>query len=387
MFHSEGLHFDITVPIYPLLIMLVFAGYWLYLSHVRQQVSLLLLAGFVAVWTFEIFIARDIWLFGWPITLFEQNLFKNASFDALLGPLLFLSIRLAAKNNNKLMLVDALFIIPVLAYGFNSVTILSLTNSEIISFYQGTTPASFNTVNVWLLNALKSFQWHTLLLLGCCIGSIPYLVGTHRWQSADFAMPFRLLMWCYLACYAAVQSLVGFGVLQLSWLIEGPEHLTWIMLIATFFLLFQQHKAPQQPEVNTDSSQPQESVDAPKYQSSSLDESTVKQLFQELQIAMSENKLYLNDSLSLGSLAKELDVTTHQLSQTINQMADRNFFDFINGFRINDAQKLLHSESKVHLSVSYIGEEVGFKSKSAFYAAFKKHAGCTPAEFRKTQLN
>jgi AraC-like DNA-binding protein len=67
-------------------------------------------------------------------------------------------------------------------------------------------------------------------------------------------------------------------------------------------------------------------------------------------------------------------------------MADRNFFDFVNRYRIEAAQKILRDETKGHQSVHFIGETVGFKSKSAFYAAFKKHTGCTPAEFRKSTM-
>jgi YesN/AraC family two-component response regulator len=136
---------------------------------------------------------------------------------------------------------------------------------------------------------------------------------------------------------------------------------------------------------STEHSEPSEKT-TEKYQSSSLDSSMAKHLFQELETAMESKKLYLQDQLSLRQLADELSVTTHQLSQTINQMADRNFFDFVNRYRIEAAQKILRDETKGHQSVHFIGETVGFKSKSAFYAAFKKHTGCTPAEFRKSTM-
>ena len=59
------------------------------------------------------------------------------------------------------------------------------------------------------------------------------------------------------------------------------------------------------------------------------------------------------------------------------------FNRFINGYRINEAIRLLMDPGFNGLSVEGIASSVGFISKSAFYSAFRKITGLTPVEYRK----
>jgi AraC-like DNA-binding protein len=95
---------------------------------------------------------------------------------------------------------------------------------------------------------------------------------------------------------------------------------------------------------------------------------------------MKVDKAFLDPSLSLGKLARDLGVSQHHLSQVLNERLGQNFFEFVNVYRVEEAKlKLLERKS---ISVLAIGEEVGFSSKSAFNSAFKKQTGLTPSQFR-----
>ncbi|MEL6843420.1 MAG: helix-turn-helix domain-containing protein, partial [Bacteroidota bacterium] len=61
-----------------------------------------------------------------------------------------------------------------------------------------------------------------------------------------------------------------------------------------------------------------------------------------------------------------------------------NFMDFINGYRIEEAQKMLRAPRFGHYTIVAIAQEVGFRSRSAFYAAFKKISGQTPTEYKRS---
>jgi len=83
-------------------------------------------------------------------------------------------------------------------------------------------------------------------------------------------------------------------------------------------------------------------------------------------------------------LAKSLNISANNLSQVINSQKKKNFFDFVNTYRIEAIiEKLKNSENKKYtlLSLAY---EVGFNSKSTFNASFKKLMGKTPSDYLKT---
>lgn len=103
----------------------------------------------------------------------------------------------------------------------------------------------------------------------------------------------------------------------------------------------------------------------------------------ELLILMEKEKPFLDCEISLIKLAKKINVSPHLLSYTINKGFDENFFQFINGYRIKEAQKLILDSNMNHLSLLGIGFEVGFNSKTVFNTTFKKVTGKTPSEFKK----
>ena len=83
-------------------------------------------------------------------------------------------------------------------------------------------------------------------------------------------------------------------------------------------------------------------------------------------------------------MAEQLRISTNYLSQVINEKFDKNFFDFINDYRVEEAKSMLADSTKAGLSIITIANDAGFNSKSSFYTAFNKHVGTTPSEFRKS---
>jgi AraC-like DNA-binding protein len=60
---------------------------------------------------------------------------------------------------------------------------------------------------------------------------------------------------------------------------------------------------------------------------------------------------------------------------------NQNFFDFINFYRVQEVKTRLNDPAEKHLTFVALAQEAGFNSKSAFYAAFKKHTKMTPSQF------
>ena len=121
---------------------------------------------------------------------------------------------------------------------------------------------------------------------------------------------------------------------------------------------------------------------ADKYETSGI-KSDHKLIFEKTKTFLEKEKYFLKTNCSLKSLAKELNISSNSLSQAINIEAQQNFNDFINQYRIEVAKERLGHQDFEHLSIAGIGNSVGFKSKSTFYTAFKKHTQMTPTEFLK----
>jgi AraC-like DNA-binding protein len=82
-------------------------------------------------------------------------------------------------------------------------------------------------------------------------------------------------------------------------------------------------------------------------------------------------------------LANETDISPKNISSVIYQFSNKNFNDYINEFRVQLAKELLVDTEYKNYTITSIGLESGFNSKSTFYSTFKKHTGKTPAEYQK----
>lgn len=143
------------------------------------------------------------------------------------------------------------------------------------------------------------------------------------------------------------------------------------------------YKALRQPEIF---SGPSALKSAPKYEKSALTPARADLYLSKLVRAMQAEKLYANNGLKLQDLADRIDMSPHQLSQLINEKLGQNFFDFINTYRIEEAKKLLADPAKRQYTILSLALEVGFNNKASFNAAFKKHTGMTPSQFRDSNV-
>ena len=96
---------------------------------------------------------------------------------------------------------------------------------------------------------------------------------------------------------------------------------------------------------------------------------------------MTTEKLFRDPDINLHSLSKKLEFTPNRLSQFLNEKMGINFNQYINRLRVQEAKEQLVCNE--HLTIEAIGYESGFKSKSTFFAQFKKIVGTTPALYKK----
>ncbi len=110
------------------------------------------------------------------------------------------------------------------------------------------------------------------------------------------------------------------------------------------------------------------------------------QIFSALLQIMVEQKPYLNPSLTITELAESINSNQKYLSIVINERFEKNFFSFINEYRIKEAIEILKTTIGKQYSIEGIGNSAGFHSRSTFITAFKKATGVTPSEYKSANL-
>lgn len=109
----------------------------------------------------------------------------------------------------------------------------------------------------------------------------------------------------------------------------------------------------------------------------------IKEYTQRIDLAMVKEKLFLNENLSLRDLAKSIEADPNLVSFILNTGQKKNFYEFINAYRIDEAKTRLTNPAYKHLTILGIALESGFNSKTSFNRVFKQLTGQTPSEFQK----
>jgi AraC-like DNA-binding protein len=128
-----------------------------------------------------------------------------------------------------------------------------------------------------------------------------------------------------------------------------------------------------------------EEIQAEKYAKSGLNPQLLETYKRALNDLMILEHTYLNSDLTLPKLANLMHCSLNHLSQVINAGFGMSFFDYLNHHRIEAAKNLLSQHDSSRGAILSVAFEVGFNSNSAFYAAFKKTCGQTPAQYRRSQ--
>lgn len=125
--------------------------------------------------------------------------------------------------------------------------------------------------------------------------------------------------------------------------------------------------------------------DIPKSKPPSIDD---PQLNAKLQIFMEEQKGYRKEGLTIGALAELMNEQEYKVRRLINGLLGfRNFNDFLNQYRVNEACEILSDPAQAKKTILEIAYDLGYQSISPFNKAFKELKGITPTAYRKSQVS
>ncbi|OJJ23654.1 hypothetical protein BKI52_04640 [marine bacterium AO1-C] len=160
-------------------------------------------------------------------------------------------------------------------------------------------------------------------------------------------------------------------------------------IFAATIYLFYHHQSPlQEPhqiQVETISSLTKPTVTMPsglvKYANSALNLADRKAILHQIETHLTTTQAYKNPQLKLAQLSEQIQVPAHHISQCLNQELGKNFFEFINTYRVEAVKQQLLLGAHQHLTLFAIASNCGFNSQSSFYRIFKKITGETPRSF------
>lgn len=120
-----------------------------------------------------------------------------------------------------------------------------------------------------------------------------------------------------------------------------------------------------------------------KYRTNKVSPEECKRLYRLLDQEMKRNKPYRNPNLKVAELASLIGTTSHSLSYLFNQYLEKNYYDYINEYRVEEFKALILKEEYAKYTLTALAELCGFSSRASFFRSFKKVTGITPNEYIK----
>ena len=239
-----------------------------------------------------------------------------------------------------------------------------------------------------VMDILSGLNYYVNIILNFSLVLLAYLRVKKIKFSVDLSSEERInYNWIKNLLFISVILFLATLQSNIMLLFEASEWLKYVKfetLIQSFFFLAVVYSAIRFPIFALHGDY--KDLDKPKskkYAKSSLNNESSVDLWQQINEVITQEKIYMNPEYRLNDLAARVGASLHHVSQVINEKQSMSYSDFINHFRIQEAQKMLLSSDYSSFTILAIAFEVGFNSKTAFYNAFKKQTGFTPSQFRK----
>ncbi len=121
-----------------------------------------------------------------------------------------------------------------------------------------------------------------------------------------------------------------------------------------------------------------------KYVSNNMSRAEARNIAARIEEVMKKEKPYLDAELKVGKLAEMVGISSHKLSQFFSQHKNISFYDYVNGYRVDEFKRMLKEEDVRNLTLSAVAEQAGFSSRASFFRYFKNIEGISPGEYMKS---
>ncbi len=306
----------------------------------------------------------------------------------LYGPLLYLYVRTLTEGQEKLSGRDWLHFAPFVLVAISFVpTYLQTPSDKLLLLADPLSAPQADWIGV--VNPLK------LIVGGVYVAMIVYTLKRHRTRLRDnvSSVEHMQLLWLRnltigtvgLLTVAATVYVLG-GHATVVGMDPGEFYDDLTLLAVTIFVYAVGYFGLRQPEVAIPSPE-DSSTGSASYKRSGMDVTEAGRLRERLINLMETERPYTRGDLTLQELASALAISPHNLTEVLNTQVGERFYDFVNGYRVREVKRRLGDAAYADWTVLAIGLDAGFNAKSSFNAAFKKHTGMTPSQYRAQSAN
>ena len=170
------------------------------------------------------------------------------------------------------------------------------------------------------------------------------------------------------------------------WMLINIVLVTIIIFLTAYYLINKPDTSRETREMLDELEEENIKTEREKYAKQNIDEIMKKDYLNRIREFMAENKPYLNEDINIKELAGGIKIPSHHLSIVLNDTLNKNFYTFINEYRIKEAINILEDPENSRANILSIAYSCGFNSKSTFNSVFKKFTGRTPSEYRNSLI-
>jgi AraC-like DNA-binding protein len=256
-----------------------------------------------------------------------------------------------------------------------------------------------NTLNIGLLRTVRFY----LGMVGLLPDQSDKTKGELSTLDKSSIRLIHMTIWCLVIIYViklgGVLSYFGGAPINMSQ-ISGYTDLSIILLLNLIaYLSYRQQEAkPNRNSFNGTGREAYTTNAMYEVKPQHVTKKTIKQpmvmntrvnsaLITKLDALMKTDKPFTSQDLTIAALAERMNITPRELSLLIKECLGKNFYSFINDYRVEEVKSRLVNPEYRHLSILGIAFECGFSSKSAFHDVFKKTVNLTPKDFIAATLN
>ena len=316
-------------------------------------------------------------------TIFNRNfgvkLYEGASLAFTYGPFIYLYVKYVISNYSKFRLKDCLHFFPAFFFFIS----LYFTNFTRYNYYVNDTLERINLYAITFLLLIIYYNYMIIKLLNrhnkniknnLSFSSDKINLNWLRYLSITFTSTFVLT--------------ISLGIIQT----QGNEKYTnpgfiltgGFTFIAYLFCYF----ASKQPQIFNIAKTLEDNIKIStkheKYERSGLKEDDIQQYLNKIIDHTETQKLYLKGDLTIQDLSESTHIPKHYITQILNEKLNKNFYTFINEYRVNSVKETFENPESEKLTLLAIAYDCGFNSKSSFNNIFKKFTGVTPSQYKKS---